>query len=71
MLEGEKRFSLVKMSVTDSNSLVPLDRDLDYTIEGASDIRTKSVSAIHTGENKIILSSMSYFLGWNYCGAAL
>ena len=36
-----------------SNSLVPLDWDLEYTIEGASDIRTKSVSAIHTGENVI------------------
>ena len=31
----------------------------------------RNISAIHTGENAIIPSSMSYFLGWNYCGAAL
>ena len=40
-LEEAKRSSLVKMSATDRNSLVPLDRDLEYTIEGASDFRTK------------------------------
>ena len=40
-LEEAKRFSLVKMSATDMNSLVPIDRDLEYTIESASDIRTK------------------------------
>ena len=62
-MEEAKRLSLVKMSAIDRNSLVPFDRDLEYTIEGANDIRT--------GENAIIPSSMSYFLGWNYCGAAL
>ena len=40
-LEEANRLSLVKMSATDRNSLVPLYRDLEYTIEGASDIRTK------------------------------
>ena len=39
-LEEAKRFVLVKMSATDRNSLVPLDLDLEYTIEGASDFRT-------------------------------
>ena len=41
------------MSAIDRNSLVPFDRDLEYTIEGANDIRT--------GENAIIPSSMSNF----------
>ena len=59
-LEEAKRLSLVKMSATDRNSFVPLDRDLEYTIEGASDIDT-NISAIHTGVNAIIPSSMSYF----------
>ena len=31
----------------------------------------RNISAIHTGESAIIPSSMSYFLGWNYCGEAL
>ena len=31
----------------------------------------RNISAIHTGENAIMSSSMSYFLGCNYCDAAL
>ena len=34
-------------------------------------VRNIIISAIHTGENAIISSSMSYFLGRNYCDAAL
>ena len=31
----------------------------------------RNISAIHTGQNAIISSSMSYLLGCNYCDAAL
>ena len=66
------RLSLVKMSATDRNSLVPFDQDLKYTIKLKERVKSvRNISAIHTGKNAIIPSSMSYLLGWNYCGAAL
>ena len=68
----DKRFSLVKMSATDRNSLVPPNRDLVYTSPLKTRVTSvRNISAIHTGENAIISSSMSYFFGLNYCGAAL
>ena len=73
-LEEVKRLSLVKMSATDRNSLVPLDRDLAYAIEGAMTsvvTSVRNISAIHTAENAIISSSTSYFLGCNYYDATL
>ena len=69
-LEGAKRFCLVKMSETDRNSLVPLTGTLSTQLK-ARVTSVRNISAIHTGENEIISSSMSYFLGWNYCGTAL
>ena len=60
------------MSATDRNSLVPFDQDLKYTIKLKERVKSvRNISAIHTGKNAIIPSSMSYLLGWNYCGAAL
>ena len=54
------------------NSLVPLDRDLVHTSSLKARVTSvRDISAIHTGQNAIISSSMSYFLGLNYCGAAL
>lgn len=69
---GSKEVLLVKMSATDRNSLVPLDLDLVYTSPLKARVTSvRNISAIHTGENAIILSSMWYFLGLNYCGAQL
>ena len=60
------------MSATDRNSLVPLDRDLVYTSPLKARVTSvRNIYAIHIGDNLIISSSMSYFLGLNYCGAAL